>query len=331
MVEHGEREGAVDLAVALNAALTMARQGDRAWVWETTARCIDDATPAPARALWSFGFGAFSCLRQPVVACTHARHAVAHFRTAGPLTNLYRSLGILGIAAARAGKAAESLEAVDEMIRLETPGWPPRLRFYRASAEWNQKLLAGDVDGVHDALERMHALAVASGDSSNEQNMLVSLADSELARGRVDEAVRIGVELERRLAASPHEAALAYARMNLTGALVLQGSVAAARAMAEAAWTLVRRFALLHNLCDNLSMLALLEGRPRDTARLLGFGDARYAAAGGRRDRNETRTVEEARRKAREALGDGEYERLHAEGALLGDDDVHAVALGPRG
>jgi predicted ATPase/DNA-binding winged helix-turn-helix (wHTH) protein len=330
MVEHGEREGAAELALALNAALTMARQRDRAWVWETTARCADDDAPARVRALWSLGWSGFSYVRQPAAACAQALVAVAHFRAAGPLLNHYRSLGVLAYAAAQAGNPAQCREAVEEMFGLETPDWPPRLRFYRAGAEWNLNLIAGDEEAVHAVLERMHELAVAAGDSSNEHNMLVALADSELALGRVDEAVRIGVELERRLAGSPHQAALAYARMNLTGALVLQRSVAAARAMAESAWPLVRRFALVHTLSDSLSMLALLEQRPRDTARLLGFGDARYAAAGARRDRNEARTVEAAGRGAREALGEAEFERLHAEGAGLGEDELLVVALGPR-
>jgi predicted ATPase/DNA-binding winged helix-turn-helix (wHTH) protein len=329
LVDHGERAGAVDLAVALNAALTMARHGDRAWVWQTTAPCIDEATPESVRAVWSLGFAGFSHLRQPLVASAHALEAARYFRSAGPVSNLYRALGVLGFAAARAGNAAQSRAAVDEMIRLETPGWPPRLRFYRAGAEWHLNLLASDAEGVHAALERMHALAVAAGDSSNEQNMLVSLADSELARGRVDEAVRIGIELERRLAGSPHQAALTFARMNLGCALLHQGKVTSGRAMAEAAWPLARRFGLVHLLSDSLSLLTLLEGRPRDTARVLGFGDARYAASGERRDRNEAHTVEIARRGAREALGDADYERLHAEGALLSDDELAAVAMGP--
>jgi hypothetical protein len=146
-------------------------------------------------------------------------------------------------------------------------------------------------------------LANEIGDIPNSENMLVTLADLELAAGRVDAAVGHGLELVRRLQGTRYQSILAYAQVNLVGALLAQGSVAHARAMSAAAWTMAVRFDIRHLMADNFALMAILEGRAVAAARLRGYADALYAANGADREPNEARAVERTDRLTRERIG----------------------------
>jgi hypothetical protein len=80
-------------------------------------------------------------------------------------------------------------------------------------------------------------------------------------------------------------------------------------------------------LPDNLALLAALEGRIRDAAKLCGYGDAMYAANGVVRQVNEARTALRAAQLARDDIGEAEFERIKAEGAALGEDDIATLAF----
>jgi hypothetical protein len=81
-------------------------------------------------------------------------------------------------------------------------------------------------------------------------------------------------------------------------------------------------------LADNLALLAALEGRARAAAKLCGYGDAIYAASRVVRQINEARTAMRAEQLAREKIGDAEFDRIKAEGAALGEDDIATLAFG---
>ena len=78
---------------------------------------------------------------------------------------------------------------------------------------------------------------------------------------------------------------------------------------------------------DHLALLAALQVRHRAAALLSGYADAVYARSDDTREVNETRSVERALAIARDALGAVEVERLRAQGALLRDADVDALAF----
>ena len=83
----------------------------------------------------------------------------------------------------------------------------------------------------------------------------------------------------------------------------------------------------MFGLADNLALLAALEGRARDAAKLCGYGDAIYAANGVVRQVNEARMATDAERLAREKIGEAEFERLKAEGAALGENNIASLAF----
>jgi hypothetical protein len=86
-------------------------------------------------------------------------------------------------------------------------------------------------------------------------------------------------------------------------------------------------FELQHYCAAYLALLAALEGRPRTAARLLGYAEATYAALEEARETNEATAIERARAMARSAIGDAAFERLHEEGATLGDADIGRLAF----
>ena len=74
--------------------------------------------------------------------------------------------------------------------------------------------------------------------------------------------------------------------------------------------------------------MAALEGRQQEAARLAGYADAGYAAREILREPNEAAAVTRAKALARAALGDAEVQRLQAEGTVLRDDQIAAIAFG---
>lgn len=328
MLANGDALGAVTLAPQLSRALTFMRHQDRASMWQATAACLDDTMPVVARADWACAYSAFCTNRMPESSVIWARSASQLYRQIGEVRGLYRALSNLCCAAARLGDRVESEAAYREMAGLENPAWSPRLRQYGAEASFFFERLGGNLEAARLALEHEQALYVASGDMRLSLAMQVNLADLELQAGKVDDAVRRGRELERRASGTRHVHILDFVRRNLTAALLAQGAIAQARAMAQAAWPLAVQFDVKHVLADHLSELAMREQRADAAARLRGYSDAKYAAYGGARDNTEARAVERTERTARQQLGDAEFERLVREGRALHDDAVLALALG---
>jgi predicted ATPase/DNA-binding winged helix-turn-helix (wHTH) protein len=328
MLANGDRLSAVKLARQLGPALTLARHQERAQMWEATAACLADDMPAAARADWASAYSAFCLNRKPESSALWARTAVLLFRQTGDDRGLYRALSNLCIATLRLGHREEGAAAHREMTRLESPAWSPRLRQYGAEAGFFLEHLGGDLEAARRYLELKEALNMAAGDAMNSLSVQVNLADLELQAGKIDDAVRRGRELERRASGTRHLHVLDYARRNLTAALLAQGAIGEARAMAQAAWPLAVQFDVKHMLADYLSELAMREHRADAAARLRGYSDAIYAAYGGTREPNEVQAIERTERSARAELGDAEFERFLREGRALQDDSVLSIALG---
>ena len=326
-LENGVAVDAVTLAPALNFALTGMSRQERNRLWEATAACITDDLPAGIRAAWAVGYSGYWCLRKPELAASWARIAAALYRQSNDTAGLYRSLGVLATSISRMRNQDECAAVCAEMDQVENPAWPARQKFAGAAAAWLLQALRGNFDAARAALQRAQALATAAGDYSNSQNLLVSLADLELATGRIDDAVSHGFELERRLRGTRHQSTLVYARVNLAGALIARGDVGKAREMALSAWPMAVEHDIKHALADSLGLLAVLEQRPRTAARLRGYADALHASYGTVREPNEARTVERTGRLAYEQLGNAEFERLTREGSMLGDEEVMTMAL----
>jgi hypothetical protein len=156
-----------------------------------------------------------------------------------------------------------------------------------------------------------------------------TLVDFELAAGNAVAAVAIGKDLVAKLECTREEHTLTSARAVLTAALLAAGECGQARAVAQAGWPKATRFDMQPEWAAHLALLAALEARPQAVAQLLGYSDAAYRALDSVREGNAGVAADRARALALAALGESEYDRLHAEGAALRDADIAALAFGP--
>ena len=215
-------------------------------------------------------------------------------------------------------------EALAQARRLENPSWPPHRRAGLAEAEY---LWARFNEGPAEwlpLLRRFAGMMQAAGNAA----ILVqaNLIDAELGSGDAAGAARTGAALVEALECGRDPRTLAYARLNLGAARLALDDTAGARAVLRSGWAQAVQFELHPSYADYLFLLSALEARPRAAARVAGYADAGNASVGPR-ESNEAAAVERAERLARAALGDAEFERLHAAGAVLQDAQLEAIAF----
>ena len=241
---------------------------------------------------------------------------------------LYFALCREAIGAARIGQADAATAAIVELRALEDPGWPPQRLLWGVEAECH---VASALGHAADALRhnrRLVELDQARG--AHNMNGLASLIDYELAAGDCTSAVKNGSALVAALEGTREEYALAFARLNLTGAWLQLGDCVAARQVALAGWPQAARFEMQGYWADYLALLAALEARPQAAARLAGYADAAYNAHQDSRQVNEEAAVERARVLARAVLGEAECERLQREGGGMNPSDFAGLAFASK-
>jgi hypothetical protein len=161
---------------------------------------------------------------------------------------------------------------------------------------------------------------------------LVNRAYSEVAIGRLDDAIATCRMLVDRLGGTRDQAGTCYALLTLTDALLRKPAPAEAREALLASWPLAELLGLRRYAIDNAAMLALLDNRPRAALRLLGRADADLAATDGVRTAADQTDRTAMEQRARAALADRcdavGCDLLLVEGRTLDGDGLTAVALG---
>ena len=214
--------------------------------------------------------------------------------------------------------------------RLEDPAWPAqRLLWGAEAAQWVARI-SGDAG---EALRRgRRLLALDRERGSHGSIALGNLIDAELAAGDAAAPPVRGRELVAVLRGHASRVQPGVCAHQPVRRLLAQDDCArrrAGRAGGMAAGAGVRASALG---AAYLALLARLEGRPRTAARLLGYAEAIYAAARrGARDERGALRSHGRRRWRRRRSASAAFDRLHAEGATLGDIEVTALAFGEGG
>ena len=323
---------AIALAPPLSFALTPARYLERTRMFDATAAMLTDDLPAELQARWALGCSVNHVGRKASSSIPMARRAIELYRRIGDRSGLYRALGVLCRSdyARQGGMISSAHDALAEMRTLEDPSWPPYLRSMRHMAESSVAATDGAFDAAADALQRALTMSEQAGHGYMVTSHMIRLADMELRAGRVDAAIRLGLDLEARLREPRHHHQLAFARLNLVAAWLARDAVAEARAMSIEGLPLAGPAFLLHVWADYLALLAVLENRPRSCARLLGYSDSVHGTQQLTRQPNESNAAQRAQRLAREQLADTEFDRLKSEGAELTDEAVAALALDNR-
>lgn len=208
--------------------------------------------------------------------------------------------------------------ALAQARALEDPHWPPHRRFLRAQAEFLASE-SGSPDSLRLGREAL-ALDLASGSSGHMGRS--NLIDAELAAGDARAAARTGEALLADLQGGRGEFLLVFARLNLAAAWLAQDNAVRARSLAQAGWPQGQLFDAQPYWADYLALVAALETRPRAAVRLAG-----YAAQEDTREANEATAHIRACALARAALSDAEFDRLRADGRLLRDAQIEAIAF----
>ena len=191
--------GAVRLAPAMSFALTISRHAERSRLWELTTPLMSEELPPLVRATWAAACSGHWYWRKPALAIQWAREAVRLDPALGDVGGVYRALSMLGMASARADLREECEATCAELRRFDEGQFSARLQFMANAAYLGLADRRADVAAMQKTLRHQLTLAESAGDTGNVLNVLSSLADTELAAGRVDDAVRHGVALEQRL------------------------------------------------------------------------------------------------------------------------------------
>lgn len=316
---------AVALCAGLLAVLPESQHAERLAIWQAAEPLFaHDDVPSRLRAdALIEAADKFSSVRH-AQARRHAEEAVERFRALGDRFMLYRCLARLArLAAPEDAPAAE--QALAEMRNLEQADWPAARLLLGAGAE--QACASWFHDPQRGLAFSYRLIALEREARSGTLHGLLCVVDIELELRHAAEALRTGLELVSRLEGTRHRGRLNIAQLNLVEAWLASDEPAQARALALVGWPEAAAYAAQASWADSLALLAAMEGRPRASALLLGYADARYAATQNTRQVAEGITVERAEQSARRFLGEAEFGRLKAEGAALRDADIPALAF----
>lgn len=292
------------LASALLRALPPPLHAERQTLADRVER-LEQALPADAPAPLRYRAAAALSSALAPVQPQRSREAATRALTAAralpddDLSRWWRVQALCEAADIVAGEAeAEGAEALlAEAAPLEDPAWPPVRR--RCSLRVRAAVAAAR--GAHAQALRLDRdllqLSRAAGDPS--PMTLINIADGELRLGDARAAVASGQALVAQLQAQRDDNHLVYARLNLAAAFLALDRTTAAAEQLGACWPAAARVGRAGWWCDHAALLAALQGRPKDAARLMAAAESRYHGAGDTRQHNEAVT----HRRARALLG----------------------------
>jgi predicted ATPase/DNA-binding winged helix-turn-helix (wHTH) protein len=311
------------------------------WIWAGAAalpegqrRCalamsrIDTTTAKPNAARLLLGYTMAAHPRASAIELDALERGIALCRELGDRRGLYFGLTQAVFRFSKVGRSDAAWRAVDEAQALQSDDLPPGLLPGLMAPLAHLHAGRGDYDTA--AALKLAALRAYErlGDEIQVRLARDNLADMALARGDVQEAVRLGRENAAALRRGPrsHLYICAACFANLSAALTRAGELGEAQQMAREAIPLLQRRGWTYLHLDVFALLALKLGRPADAARALGRSRAVLGASGDAREINEQRAHDDALAGLREAFIPDELERLFAEGAVLSDEEAARTA-----
>jgi hypothetical protein len=255
--------------------------------------------------------------------------AIALHREAGDEFHLCEALSLAASVFLRADRWDVADRLAAEAKSLLKPGWPPTLGFacMRSIAQCH--------DQANRAAESrpycMEALAIAKrmGDARRIIDAMVQLEQSTAGLGEHANAVELGCEMRRMMAADP-SLRTGHANIvlgNLATALTGAGRLEEALAVSREAFPAVQRAGRAYELLDPYAMLAFKRGKVEDAARMIGCSTEQFQLAGIRRFWVEEKLYEELRAALPSLLPPGRLDALYAEGAAMPPDEAVVLAL----
>lgn len=182
----------------------------------------------------------------------------------------------------RLGQEAKAAAALSVAKTILAPSSSPKSLFNVMNNLGSLALLGNRLDEARTHFETALALARSQQNLTRETLILANLAEVAFNLGMVDQAVERGRETVRRLRQAGERADLGWALCNLASYLLVQGDVEDARPVAREALSLVREEGgFIVRVCLlQWALLSALDEKPAEAARVLGFVDAGFSAAG---------------------------------------------------
>ncbi len=288
---------------------------------------IHNGIDAPLRAAFWIGMVIVTPESPLALVSEAGTRAVALYRELGDARRLAHALAWTAMLRCQSGDLAGARELLDEAQAVEDPLAPALPRATRLMALASLHTRAGNAVLARASRQAALALVTASGDHPNMQLNMRKLADADMHAGDFEAAIRVSNALiDNARQHGPASAALfgqGYLAAALIGSGELQLGLAAARealpAWRGAGWTTW--------LLDHLALRAARLARWPQTAQLLGYGDAVYAASRTPRRAAEQRAADEARALLAAAVDAAALQQAMAQGALLDEDAALALAL----
>ena len=223
------------------------------------------------------------------------------------------------------GETQRGLADLDAARRLEKPSWPAPFYLLRSLAEIWLADRNGDGEASYRAALQRAQLSREAG--TPEWTNTQSLVSCALSAGRPEDAVRHGLDGLRQLEGTRHIGDLCDIRIQLVGALIQCRRLDEAREHSRAVWPFAVRISRQDALADYLSLLAALEGRPVDAARLLGYANKLCRDQQAPRAGNEQAAVRQTLDILTIALGKDELEASMKAGESMSASELTSVAF----
>jgi len=333
-VEH-DAASALALAPVLSRLLRGRRHAECRAMWERVEPLLDRDADAPdithlLRARAGHECATFWTNHRIQRAMARAAQAAEWARMAGDQQVRYLALCELAFGQGASNDVPALRETLAELTRLKDPAWSPFVDAVGCDYEFWIHELTGDVEGtlraIHSQAQRSKAAGI--GELAFRSNIAVVL----LSQGRLHEAIEHAEALRGRDPNARARGVQRYVLNVLIRAYLELGETVPARAAAIECWPLVLQHDFHAVWADAVALLALQEGRPDDTLRLIGYADAALARAGKPRQPSEAGRADRAERLAHAALAAAHDAdaclRLKAEGARLDNDGLTRAALG---
>ena len=254
--------------------------------------------------------------------------AAALFESVGDRANLGPVLALIGPIRSVLGASALAAETLREARTiLEASGRRKSL----LNVMNNLGVLAaldGDWAAARDAFAEALLITRRSGSRAGEVMALINLAEIEFNLNDIDAAVERTGAAVAYLRAAGQQADLGWALVNLATYLLVAGRLPEAAEAAREALQLVRPVGgfILRACLQQWALLAAGAGRFQGAARLAGFVDAGYEAAGETREPTEHRVYLDLQARLA-GLPEADLRRLTREGAAWSEEQAAAFAV----
>jgi len=251
------------------------------------------------------------------------------YRQIGDAGSLGSVLAMIGPIRGFLGASAEAAAALEEARELLAAAGRPKSLLNVTNNLGVLAMFNGDLKAARPLFAQALEITRRSGSRAGEVLALINLAEIEFNLGEIDPAVERTSMAVGYLRAAGQHADLGWALVNLAAYLLIAGRLPEAGRAASEALQLVRPVGgfILRACLQQWALLAASGGRLAAAARLAGFVDAGYEAAGETREPTELRVYHDLRALLAQ-LPPAERTRLGREGAAWTEAEAASFAVG---